>query len=167
MTLALEKTIRDLNAAGKGILAADESNGTIGKRFQSINVENTENNRRDYRALLATTPNLGQHINGVILFKETFDQQTQDGKNIADVFAKAGIVPGIKVDKGLVAFASNPDEQITQGLDTLVEELVTYKAKGARFAKWRDVYTVSDVLPSEALIHANAELLARYAAICQ
>lgn len=167
MSKALQKTIEDIVIQGKGILAADESNSTMGKRLESISVENTFEERRNYRALLATTPKLNQFISGVILFEETFEQKTNDGKNIITTFENAKIVPGIKVDKGLIPFATSPKENITQGLDGLPERLQTYKQKGARFAKWRAVFSVSDCFPSTALIHANAELLARYAAICQ
>jgi len=163
----LQQTINDICQPGRGILAADESTGTIGKRFATINLGNDAENRRRYRSLLATTPGLGDYVSGVILFEETLTQNTEDGTNIAAAFAAQKIVPGIKVDKGLIPFASNPDEQITQGLDGLPERLETYKAQGARFAKWRDVFTITAQLPSTALIKANAELLARYAAICQ
>lgn len=163
----LDATIEQLVVPGKGILAADESTGTIGKRFASINIENTEENRRQYRSLLATTPNLGDHICGVILFEETLGQKADNGKTIPEAFAAQGIVPGVKVDKGLVPFASNQEEKITQGLDGLPERLAEYKKQGARFAKWRDVFSISDDMPTTALVRANAELLARYAAICQ
>ena len=163
----LSKTIADIAIKGKGILAADESTGTIGKRFDSIKTENTEENRRQYRSLLATTPTLGNYISGVILYEETLSQNTNEGEAIPKAFAKQGIVPGIKVDKGLIAFASSPEENITQGLDGLAERLQCYKKQGARFAKWRDVFTVSDRYPSYAAIHANAQCLARYAAVCQ
>lgn len=152
---------------GKGILAADESNGTIGKRFDTINVENTEENRRDYRLLLATTPGLEEYINGVILFEETFENRDQNGTPIAELFAKKGILPGIKVDKGLVPLANSSDEKVTQGLDGLAERLLHFKQLGARFAKWRNVYSISDSTPSLIAVKANAEMLARYAASCQ
>lgn len=163
----LQATIEAMVKPGKGILAADESHGTIGKRFDTIGLDNTEEHRRQYRSLLATTKNLGDHVSGVILFEETLTQKLDDGTRIPDAFNAQGIVPGIKVDKGLVSFASSPEEKITQGLDGLAERLSTYKEQGARFAKWRDVFQISDVYPSAALVHANAELLARYAAICQ
>ncbi len=152
---------------GKGFLAADESNGTIGKRFATINVENTEENRRNYRLLLATTPELNQYINGVILFEETFTQTDEKGTPIADIFAEKGIVPGIKVDKGLIELPNSNGEKITQGLDGLEERLLHFKKLGARFAKWRNVYSISSLTPTLAAVKAGAEVLARYAAICQ
>ncbi len=152
---------------GKGILAADESNGTIGKRFASIGIENNEENRRNYRLLLATTPGLEQHINGVILFEETFSQKDDHGTPIAELFAKKGIVPGIKVDKGLVELANTENEQVTQGLDGLTERLLHFKQLGARFAKWRNVYSITEYTPSLTAIKTGAENLARYAAACQ
>lgn len=159
----MEQMVQD----GKGILAADESNGTIGKRFESIDVENTEQNRRDYRLLLATTPDLEQYINGVILFEETFMQKDDKGTPIAELFAKKGIVPGIKVDKGLVDLPNTDNEKVTQGLDGLKERLEQFKKLGAKFAKWRNVYSISDNAPSLTAIKAGAENLARYAATCQ
>ncbi|KTD48488.1 fructose bisphosphate aldolase [Legionella rubrilucens] len=152
---------------GKGILAADESNGTIGKRFESIGVENTEDNRRDYRLLLANTAGLEQYINGVILFEETFQHKDEHGTPIAQLFANNGIMPGIKVDKGLVDLANTDNEKITQGLDGLKDRLVYYKELGAKFAKWRNVYSISEYTPSLTAIKAGAEVLARYAAVCQ
>lgn len=163
----LSTTMDRLLQDGKGFLAADESNGTIGKRFASINVENTEQNRRDYRLLLATTEGLETYINGVILFEETFHQQDDHGTSIAELFTKKGILPGIKVDKGLVSLPNTEDEKVTQGLDGLPERLMEYKALGAKFAKWRNVYSISDVTPSVTAIKAGAEMLARYAATCQ
>lgn len=163
----LSNTMEQMLQDGKGILAADESNGTIGKRFASINTENTEKNRRDYRLLLATTPDLEQYINGVILFEETLYQKDDNGTPIAELFAQKGIVPGIKVDKGLVELAGTEGEQVTQGLDGLAERLIEYKAQGAKFAKWRNVYAISEATPSLAAIKTGAENLARYAAICQ
>ena len=163
----LSDTIEHLVQEGKGILAADESVSTIGKRFESIQVENTEENRRDYRLLLATTPDLEQYIHSVILFEETFTQKDNKGKRIPELFAKKGIFPGIKVDKGLVNLANTHDEKITQGLDGLSERLVQYKDLGAKFAKWRNVYSITDVSPSITAIKAGAEVLARYAATCQ
>lgn len=152
---------------GKGILAADESSGTIGKRFASIGVENTEENRRDYRLLLATTPGLEQYINGVILFEETFTHKDENGTPIAQLFAEKGIVPGIKVDKGLVDLPNTENEKVTQGLDGLTERLLHFKQLGARFAKWRNVYSITDFTPSLSAIKTGAENLARYAAACQ
>ncbi|HRD69072.1 MAG TPA: fructose-bisphosphate aldolase class I [Legionella sp.] len=163
----LSNTMEQMHQDGKGILAADESNGTIGKRFASINTENTEQNRRDYRLLLATTPDLEQYINGVILFEETFHQKDDAGTPIAELFAQKGIIPGIKVDKGLVNLPSTENEQVTQGLDGLVERLLEYKKLGAKFAKWRNVYSISEQTPSLTAIKTGAENLARYAAACQ
>lgn len=163
----LSATMEQMLQEGKGILAADESNGTIGKRFASINVENTEQNRKDYRLLLATTPDLENYINGVILFEETFDQTDDHGTPIAQLFANKGIVPGIKVDKGLVELANTEGEQVTQGLDGLPERLQHFKKLGARFAKWRNVYSISELTPSMTAIKSGAENLARYAAACQ
>ncbi|MBA2655754.1 MAG: fructose-bisphosphate aldolase class I [Tatlockia sp.] len=163
----LSATMEILLQEGKGILAADESNGTIGKRFAAINIENTEINRRDYRALLASTPDLEQYINGVILFEETFSQKDEQGRPIAEMFAEKGIVPGTKVDKGLVDLASTENEKVTQGLDGLTERLQHFKKLGARFAKWRNVYSISEFTPSLTAIKAGAEMLARYASACQ
>ena len=163
----LSNTMDLLLQDGKGFLAADESNGTIGKRFASIHVENTEENRRDYRLLLATTEGLEEHINGVILFEETFQQTDAQGTPIPELFARKGILPGIKVDKGLVSLAGTEDEKVTQGLDGLPERLLHFKQLGAKFAKWRNVYSISEFTPSLTAIKAGAEMLARYAAACQ
>lgn len=163
----LQDTIKKIAVNGKGILAADESTPTITKRFQAVGIESSEDNRRAYRELLMLTPGVNQYIAGVILFEETLNQKTSSGKLFPEALAAAGIVPGIKVDKGLVHLANTQDEQITQGLDGLPERLAEYKSKGARFAKWRAVYTISNSLPSKLAIKTNAEVLARYAAICQ
>lgn len=163
----LDETMEHLLQEGKGFLAADESTGTIGKRFANISVENTEENRRAYRSLLATTKGLGEFIHGVILFEETFDQKTDDGRLITEVFAEQGIISGIKVDKGLVDLANTDGEKVTQGLDGIGERLRKFKEKGAKFAKWRCVYSISEGTPSLTAIKANAETLARYAAVCQ
>jgi fructose-bisphosphate aldolase, class I len=163
----LSTTIDNLLQEGKGILAADESTGTIGKRFEAIGVENTEQNRRDYRLLLATTPDLEQYINGVILFEETFSNKDDQGTPIPDLFTSKGILPGIKVDKGLKNLANTDNEKITSGLDDLVERLEHFKELGAKFAKWRNVYSIGDFTPSLTAIKAGAEVLARYAATCQ
>lgn len=152
---------------GCGILAADESTGTIGKRFASINIENNENNRRDYRLMLATTPDLNNYVSGVILFEETLTHKDSKGQTIPQLFASAGIVPGIKVDKGLVNLANTEEEKVTEGLDGLATRLATYRSQGARFAKWRNVYNISDIKPSILAIQTGAEMLARYAAACQ
>lgn len=163
----LSATMEHLLQDGKGILAADESNGTIGKRFETIGIENTEDNRRAYRLLLATTADLEQYINGVILFEETFQHKDEKGTAIVELFAKKGIIPGIKVDKGLVSLANTDNEKVTQGLDGLAERLEHFKKLGAKFAKWRNVYTISEYTPSLTAIKAGAEMLARYAAVCQ
>ncbi len=163
----LQATVDALVQAGKGILAADESGPTIAKRFKAIGVESTEENRRAYRHLLLSTPGLGAFISGVILYEETLGQRADDGTSLPALAARQGIVPGIKVDAGKIALARAPGDEITQGLDGLAERLVEYKRQGARFAKWRAVYNISDTLPSRLAIEANAQALARYAAICQ
>lgn len=163
----LEATIEEMVQKGKGILAADESSPTIAKRLDSIHVESTEEIRRTYRELILSTPGLGDFISGVILFEETLGQQSADGTALPELAAQQGIVPGIKVDKGKLPLAGAPGDEITVGLDGLEDRLKGYKKQGARFAKWRDVYHISDVTPSWLAIEANAEVLARYAAICQ
>ena len=162
----LQATVDSLVQAGKGILAADESGPTIAKRFKSIGVEATEENRRAYRSLLLATPRLGAFISGVILYGETLVQRADDGTPLPELAARQGIVPGIKVDAGKIALAHAPGDEITQGLDGLAKRLGDYQRQGARFAKWRAVYNVSDTLPSRLAIEANADALARYAAIC-
>jgi fructose-bisphosphate aldolase class I len=161
----LEETARALVAPGKGILAADESSGTIKKRFDSIQVESTEQNRRDYREMLFTTPGCEQHISGVILYDETIRQNASDGTPLAKVLEKRGIIPGIKVDKGTKKLPFS-DEKITEGLDGLRERLVEYRGLGARFAKWRAVIEIGEDKPSDACLVTNADALARYAALC-
>ena len=163
----LQATIRDLVQDGKGILAADESLPTIRKRFQAIGVEPSEENRRAYRSLLLTAPGLGACLSGVILFEETLAQRADDGTPLPKAAERQGIVPGVKVDKGTVPLANAPGDLITQGLDALADRLKTYKAQGARFAKWREVYPITDRNPTGLGIAANAEMLARYAAACQ
>ena len=163
----LQATVEALAQKGKGILAADESGPTIAKRFKAVGVESTEENRRAYRGLLLATPGLGQYISGVILYEETLGQSADDGEALPALAARQGIVPGIKVDAGKIPLALSPGDEITQGLDGLAQRLDGYKQRGARFAKWRAVYNVSDVLPGRAAVEANAEALARYAAICQ
>jgi fructose-bisphosphate aldolase class I len=163
----LETTVNALVKHGKGILAADESNGTIAKRFKAIDVESTEETRRSYRSMILATRDLGDFISGVILFEETLNQCTDDGTGIPLLLESQGIVPGVKVDKGKRPMAQSPGEEITEGLDKLAERLRAYRERGARFAKWRDVYTVSAATPGRLAIEANAEVLARYAAICQ
>ncbi|MDQ2696044.1 MAG: fructose-bisphosphate aldolase class I [Pseudomonadota bacterium] len=164
---ALEKTIRDLTAAGKGILAADESVPTMTKRLRSIGVDSTPETRRAFRELVLSTRDLGAYVSGVILFEETLQQQAADGTPLPRLAQSQGIVPGIKVDKGTIDLANAPGEKITEGLDGLAQRLDGYRQQGARFAKWRNVYTIGPGLPSPLAIAANAEVLARYAAICQ
>ena len=163
----LQVTIAQLVVKGKGILAADESHPTMAKRFKAIDVESTEESRRVFRSLLLTTPGLGDFISGVILFEETLEQKTDSGKPLPELAAEQGMVPGIKVDKGTLALANAPGDLITQGLDGLAERLAGYKLQGARFAKWREVYNIGPHNPTQLGIDANAEVLARYAAICQ
>lgn len=163
----LQNTIEKIAVAGKGILAADESTATITKRFEAVGVTSTEQSRRDYREMLMMTPGINQFIAGVILFEETLGQKTSSGTPFPEALAKLGILPGIKVDKGLVIQPNTLNENITQGLDGLAERLVAYKAQGAVFAKWRSVYNISANTPSPLAIETNAEVLARYAAICQ
>lgn len=156
-------------AKGKGIIAIDESNATIKKRFDSVGVENSEENRRAYREMLLTTPNLGDYISGAILYDETLRQSTKAGVPFTKVMMDNGILPGIKVDTGAKALAGFPGEMVTEGLDGLRERLTEYAALGAKFAKWRAVININieDGMPSEACIKANCHALARYAALCQ
>ena len=163
----LHDTARELVAPAKGILAADESTGTIKKRFDSIGVESTEEQRRRYRQLLFTTPGVGDHISGVILFDETIRQSADDGRTFVDVLRAAGVVPGIKVDTGAKPLAGFPDETVTEGLDGLRERLAEYAELGARFAKWRSTIVIGDGTPTDFAILANAHGMARYAALCQ
>jgi fructose-bisphosphate aldolase class I len=163
----LQATIRELVRPGKGVLAADESHPTIAKRFRAIGVDNTEAMRQQYRSIIFSAPGLSEHVSGVILFEETLEQQNLDGVPMPELLASQGIVPGIKVDKGKGPLANAPDEDVTLGLDGLEARLTAAKEFGARFAKWRCVFHISDSLPSELAIRANAETLARYAAICQ
>lgn len=163
----LQATVQALVQDGKGLLAADESGPTIARRFKTIHVESTEENRRAWRSLLLTTPGLGEFISGVILYEETLGQCADNGLPLPEVAARQGIVPGIKVDAGKIPLAHAPGDEITQGLDGLALRLDRYRQQGARFVKWRAVYNVSATLPSRLAIAANAEALARYAAICQ
>ena len=163
----MRTTATDLVAPGKGILAADESTGTIKKRFDSIGVPNTEENRQAYRQLLFTTPGLGEHISGAILFDETIRQSTVDGISFVKVLEEAGVIPGIKVDTGAKPLALFPNETVTEGLDGLRERLAEYRALGARFAKWRATIIIGEGTPSNFAIDANAHAMARYAALCQ
>ncbi len=164
---ALQAAIDDIVRPGRGILAADESLPTIAKRFQAIDVPSTEETRRAWRSLLVTTPGLGEYLSGIILFEETLGQKTDDGTPIPEAARAQGIVPGIKVDKGKIPLALSPGDLVTQGLDGLAERLARYRAQGARFAKWREVYRIGPGLPSAHGIAVNAEVLARYAAVCQ
>jgi len=163
----LRSTAKELVAEGKGILAADESSGTIEKRFSSIEVESTEENRRAYRDLLFTTPGASEFISGVILFDETLRQSSADGTPFAELLSNQGIVPGIKVDKGAKPLAGAPGETVTEGLDGLRERLAEYGQLGARFSKWRAVIEIGDETPSDYGISVNAHALARYAALSQ
>jgi fructose-bisphosphate aldolase class I len=163
----LESTARAMAAKGKGILAADESSGTIKKRFDSIKLESTEEARRTYREMLFTTPGMSDYISGVILYDETLRQKAKSGTPFAEVLAKQGVVPGIKVDTGAKPLAGFPNETITEGLDGLRERLIEYYKLGARFAKWRAVIDIGSGYPTQFAIDANAHALARYAALCQ
>jgi fructose-bisphosphate aldolase class I len=163
----LELTARALVAPGKGILAADESDSTIKKRFDSIGVESTEENRRAYRDLLFNTEGMEEYISGVILFDETLRQRSADGAPFAELLASKAVIPGIKVDKGAKPLANAPGETVTEGLDGLRERLEEYRDLGARFAKWRATYSIGAEIPSEYCIWTNAHALARYAALCQ
>jgi len=163
----LQATARALVAAGKGILAADESAPTIAKRLASVQVASTEENRRAYRELLFTTAGAGEFISGVILFDETIRQQAADGTPFPEVLRRQGIIPGVKVDKGTVALAGFPGEKITEGLDGLRGRLAEYRDLGARFTKWRAVITIGHQVPTGACLRANAEALGRYAALSQ
>jgi fructose-bisphosphate aldolase, class I len=163
----LEKTARALVAPGKGILAADESFGTIGKRFEAVGIESSEDSRRAYREMLFTTPNIGEYLSGVILFEETLGQKASDGRPLAKVLEDQGIVPGIKVDKSTVPMPLSPNEKFTQGLDGLHDRLSEYRELGARFTKWRAVITIGGDIPTKSCVEANAEALALYAAYAQ
>jgi len=163
----LAETALAMVAAGKGIIAIDESNATIKKRFDGVGIECTEENRRAYRELLLGTPNLSQYISGAILFDETLRQSTKAGVPFAKLMMDNGIIPGIKVDKGTVPLAGFPGEVVTEGLDGLRARLEEYYKLGARFAKWRAVINIGEDTPSGTCIEANCHALARYAALCQ
>src|SRR5712691_9391079 len=163
----LHETARALVAEGKGILAADESTGTITKRLAVIGVESTEESRRAYRELLFTTPGAEQFISGVILFDETIRQSASDGTPFPKLLEGLGIIPGIKVDKGANPLALAEGETITEGLDGLRERFEEYRGLGARFAKWRATYSIGGGRPSEYCVWTNAHALARYAALAQ
>ena len=164
----LENIAKQMVTPGKGILAADESSGTIKKRFDTINVESTEENRRDYREILFQTKNaMENYISGVILFDETIRQKSKNGPTLVEVISNAGSLPGIKVDTGAKDLAFNSNEKVTEGLDGLRERLIEYYNLGAKFAKWRAVITIESSIPSDLCINTNAHALARYAALCQ
>jgi len=163
----LNDIARALVAPGKGILAADESSGTIKKRFDSIGVESTEDRRRAYREMLFTTAGAADNVSGVILFDETIRQQASTGARLAEILEQQGVIPGIKVDKGTTKLAGSPDELVTDGLDGLRERLVEYRELGAKFAKWRAVIDIAAGIPSQYCLDVNAHALARYAALCQ
>ena len=163
----LEATIAKIVEPGKGILAADESMPTITKRFKAVGIDSTDETRRAYRSLLFTTPDADQYLSGVILFEETLGQKADDGTLLPQVLAKRGILPGIKVDKGTTPLPGADGDLVTQGLDGLADRLAAYKAQGARFTKWREVYPITPNNPTPLGIATNAEVLARYAAICQ
>jgi fructose-bisphosphate aldolase, class I len=163
----LHDVARALVASGKGILAADESDGTIRKRFDSIGVASTEESRRSYRELLFTTEGADRHISGVILFDETLRQRSTDGTPFPELLQSRGMIPGIKVDRGAQPLAKAPGETVTEGLDGLRERLEEYAGLGARFAKWRAVYAIDADLPSEYAVWTNAHALARYACLSQ
>ena len=163
----LHATAKALVAEGKGILAADESDGTIKKRFDSIGLESTEENRRAYRDLLFTTPGVEEFISGVILFDETIRQSALDGTPFPKLLESKGVIPGIKVDQGAKPLALAEGETITEGLDGLRERLEEYRGLGARFAKWRATYSITRRAPERQRIWTNAHALARYAALCQ
>ena len=162
----LNRVANALVAPGKGVLAADESAGTVKKRFEVIGVESTEDNRRDYRELLFRSKGMSK-ISGVILFDETIRQKAKDGTPLAKIIEQAGTFPGIKVDKGIKPLPFCPGEVVTEGLDGLRERLIEYRGLGAKFAKWRAVIAIGAGIPSYACVNANAHALARYAALCQ
>jgi fructose-bisphosphate aldolase class I len=165
--MTLEEIAKKMCAKGKGILAADESTGTIAKRFKSINVENTEKNRLVFRQTLFSSEAMKNYIGGVILFDETIKQKTTLGPSVPELISKNNAIPGIKVDKGAKLLAGSPEETVTEGLDGLRERLKEYYELGARFTKWRAVYKIGDKFPSSQSIKSNAHALARYAALVQ
>ncbi len=163
----LERITHWMVADSRGLLAADESTGTIEKRFKAIGIVSTEETRRAYREMLFTTPGVEKFISGAIMYDETIRQKTHAGVPFAEWQTRLGIVPGIKVDKGTKPLAGSPAEKITEGLDGLRERLQEYRGLGARFAKWRAVITIGEGIPTQYCLHANAQALARYAALCQ
>ena len=164
---SLAKVASDIVASNKGILAADESTPTMGKRLATIDQENTEENRRDFRQALFDTQGIEDYISGVILFEETLMQKAKDGTRLTKILESKGIYPGIKVDKGAHPMESSSSEKLTKGLDGLYERCLEYYKEGARFAKWRAVITIGDGIPTEDCIQANASALAKYAKACQ
>jgi fructose-bisphosphate aldolase class I len=163
----LERTAKELVPTGKGLLAADESFGTIGKRFEAVGIEANEETRRQYRELLFTTEQIGEYLSGVILFDETIRQKASDGRLLTEIIEEQGIIPGIKVDRSTVDLPLAPGEKYTQGLDGLGERLEEYVGMGARFTKWRAVITIGDGLPTVKCVESNARALALYAAFSQ
>ncbi len=163
----LNQIAKQMVVQQKGILAADESTPTIGKRFAKINVENVEENRRAYRELLFTAPNMGEYISGVIMYDETIRQRASDGHTFVTVLEKQGVLPGIKVDEGTEAIAESPNEVVTKGLEGLPKRLPEYVNMGAKFCKWRAVIKIGEGMPTDGCIQINAERLAKYAKLCQ
>ncbi|MDP6823374.1 MAG: fructose-bisphosphate aldolase class I [Dehalococcoidia bacterium] len=166
-TEQLASTAKTLVAPGRGILAADESNGTMSRRLESIGVEPTAESRRDWRQLVFTADGFAEYVSGVIMFDETIRQSADDGRRLADILSDAGVIAGIKVDRGTVALAGAPGELVTEGLDGLRGRLAEYHDMGARFTKWRAVISIGDRTPSDYCINANAHALGRYAALAQ
>ncbi|MCA9498774.1 MAG: fructose-bisphosphate aldolase class I [Nitrospira sp.] len=164
---SLEATAKSLVAEGKGILAADETVGTITKRFESLNIRSTEESRRTYREMLFTTPDVSEFISGVIMYDETIRQKDTQGTPLPDVCSRLGIIPGIKVDTGAKDLAGSPGEKVTEGLDRLRDRLSEYYKMGARFSKWRAVIQMTDSLPTQTCLSVNSHALGRYAALCQ
>ena len=167
MSEDLESVAATLVADGKGILAADESVATLTRRFDPLGIQSVEQSRRSYREMLFSTPGVAELISGVILYDETIRQKSSGGTPLASVLSSQGIVPGIKVDTGAEPLAGSPAETVTEGLDGLRERLAEYRGMGARFAKWRAVIHIAEILPTEGCVSANAHALARYAALCQ
>lgn len=165
--LDLENVAKALVAAGKGIMAADETVPTVSKRLQALHIESTSDSRRTYREMFFTTPGVADFVSGVILYDETIRQKSSSGIPLAEVLAKQGIIPGIKVDTGAKPLAGSPEETVTEGLDGLRDRLKEYYGLGARFAKWRAVIRITDRLPTSMCIGVNAQALGRYAALCQ
>lgn len=166
-TNKLETIAKQIVADGKGLVAADESNGSSKKRFDAVGIESSPESRRQYRQILITAEGINKYVSGIILYDETFWQTTDDGNGFTDYLAENGMLPGIKVDKGLIELPGFDKEKTTQGLDGLPEQMENYAHGGAKFAKWRSLITIGDDIPSDACIDANAYVLARYARICQ